>query len=125
MKIFWTRQVIEAVLVQTRGDPARIVSVASRLHYLGQLDPKNMQLDGSPALVSLRAYSNSKLAQVGKMSSVTCKYCLLDHGLMQLLAVRLCCWESCTLTWTEWNTKLLLASHAAWLKQGLDGYAKF
>ncbi|KAK9841116.1 hypothetical protein WJX74_000218 [Apatococcus lobatus] len=46
------------------GDPARIVSVSSRLHYLGHLDPGNMQLSHQPVLVSLRAYANSKLAQV-------------------------------------------------------------
>ncbi|KAK9853628.1 hypothetical protein WJX84_011426 [Apatococcus fuscideae] len=46
------------------GDPARIVSVSSRLHLLGKLDPRDMQLSSSPPLVSLRNYSNSKLAQV-------------------------------------------------------------
>ena len=50
--------------VQRPGNPARIVSVSSRLHYLGRLDPADMQLSHRPALVSLRAYANSKLAQV-------------------------------------------------------------
>lgn len=49
---------------QRPGNPARIVSVSSRLHYLGKLDPDDMQLSHQPALVSLRAYANSKLAQV-------------------------------------------------------------
>ena len=50
--------------MQQPGDPARIVSVSSRLHLLGKLDPRDMQLSSSPPLVSLRNYSNSKLAQV-------------------------------------------------------------
>lgn len=42
--------------------PARVVNVASRLHYLGWIDRDDLNLDSG--FTSLRAYSQSKLLQV-------------------------------------------------------------
>jgi hypothetical protein len=47
------------------GRPGRVVSVSSKLHFLGSLNQQDPQLARS--YNSLAAYSQSKLAQVGSL----------------------------------------------------------
>lgn len=54
------------------GRPGRIVSVSSKLHFLGSLDRDDPLLTKS--YNSLAAYSRSKLAQVGALALVRCYY---------------------------------------------------